>query len=118
MDVAKILFQRINNFSVGLVWIANTTILSFNPGSYTFLADHEQYTFYASDLQADSKVRGIPQVLDWAIGSRTCEEAQKIQPLIPARRTATVTIQTTIRDIVALAVKVTWETPTLVLAAK
>ncbi|KAI3938083.1 hypothetical protein MKW98_018639 [Papaver atlanticum] len=64
--------KGIKNFSVGLVWIANTTILSFNPCSYTFLADREQYTFYASDLQADSKVREIPQVLDWAIGSRTC----------------------------------------------
>ncbi|RZC45796.1 hypothetical protein C5167_038760 [Papaver somniferum] len=69
--------KGIKNFSLGLVRIANTTILSFNPCSYTFLADHEQYTFSASDLQADSKVREIPHVLDWAIGSRTCEEAQK-----------------------------------------
>ncbi|KAI3921812.1 hypothetical protein MKX01_005501 [Papaver californicum] len=68
--------KGIKNFSVGLIWIANTTILSFNPCSYTFLADHEQYTFYASDLQADSKVREIPEVLDWAIGTTyACQES-------------------------------------------
>ncbi|KAI3929092.1 hypothetical protein MKW92_028505 [Papaver armeniacum] len=57
---------------------SNTTFLSFNPCSYAFLADYEQFTFSASDLLSNSRVREkIPVVLDWAIGNKTCEEAQQ-----------------------------------------
>ncbi|XP_026404089.1 wall-associated receptor kinase 2-like [Papaver somniferum] len=62
--------------STGLVRVVNVSFLSFNPCSYAFLADQEQYTFSASDLLAESRVRNIPVVLDWAVGSKTCEEAQ------------------------------------------
>ncbi|KAI3938084.1 hypothetical protein MKW98_018640, partial [Papaver atlanticum] len=55
----------------------NTTYLSFSPCSYAFLAAYEQFTFYASELLDESKVRDVPVVLDWAIGNKTCEEAQK-----------------------------------------
>lgn len=63
--------------STGLVRVVNVSFLSFNPCSYAFLADQEQYTFSASDLLAESRVRNIAVVLDWAVGSKTCEEAQR-----------------------------------------
>ncbi|KAI3903064.1 hypothetical protein MKW92_012121 [Papaver armeniacum] len=66
--------------TVSIIRIArgfNTTYLSFSPCSYAFLAAYEQFTFYASDLLDESKVRDVPVVLDWAIGNKTCEEAQK-----------------------------------------
>ncbi|KAI3958890.1 hypothetical protein MKX01_023566 [Papaver californicum] len=54
--------------------------LSFNPCSYSFIGEFDKYTFSASDLIGTSfrtKGREIPIVLDWAIGKKTCEEAQK-----------------------------------------
>ncbi|RZC67441.1 hypothetical protein C5167_011124 [Papaver somniferum] len=70
--------KGINTLSTGLIWIPNNiTFLAFNPCSYAFLADREQYTFSASDLLPESKVKDIPVVLDWAIGTKTCEEAKK-----------------------------------------
>ncbi|XP_026390721.1 putative wall-associated receptor kinase-like 16 [Papaver somniferum] len=57
---------------------SNTTYLSFNPCSYAFLADYEQFTFNASYLLDDqSKIRDVPFVLDWVLGNKTCEEAIK-----------------------------------------
>ncbi|KAI3921811.1 hypothetical protein MKX01_005500 [Papaver californicum] len=56
---------------------SNTTYLSFSPCSYAFLAAYDQFTFNASDLLDESKVRDVPVVLDWAIGNKTCEEAEK-----------------------------------------
>ncbi|KAI3953302.1 hypothetical protein MKX01_042297 [Papaver californicum] len=54
--------------------------LSFDPCSYSFIGESEKYTFSASDLNGTSfhsKAKDIPVVLDWAIGNKTCEEAQK-----------------------------------------
>ncbi|KAI3861081.1 hypothetical protein MKX03_021919 [Papaver bracteatum] len=54
--------------------------LSFAPCSYSFIGESEKYTFSASDLNGTSfhsKAKDIPIVLDWAIGNKTCEEAQK-----------------------------------------
>ncbi|RZC44402.1 hypothetical protein C5167_037354 [Papaver somniferum] len=54
--------------------------LSFNPCSYSFIGESAKYTFSASDLVGTdfrTKGRNIPIVLDWAIGNKTCEEAQK-----------------------------------------
>ncbi|RZC66297.1 hypothetical protein C5167_009988 [Papaver somniferum] len=54
--------------------------LSFNPCSYSFIGEFDKYTFSASDLTGTNfrtKGRNIPIVLDWAIGNKTCEEAQK-----------------------------------------
>ncbi|RZC44397.1 hypothetical protein C5167_037345 [Papaver somniferum] len=54
---------------------------SFDPCSYAFVAEQDQYTFIASDILEGnnfmSKVEVVPIVLDWAIGNKTCEEAQK-----------------------------------------
>ncbi|KAI3944885.1 hypothetical protein MKW92_041115 [Papaver armeniacum] len=55
----------------------NTSFLSFDPCSYAFVAEHEQFTFQASDLLSVTKAVDIPVVLDWAIGNKTCEEARK-----------------------------------------
>ncbi|KAI3845777.1 hypothetical protein MKW98_016536, partial [Papaver atlanticum] len=58
--------------------ITNTTFSSyFDPCSYAFVADHEQFKFSATDLLDISKVIDIPVVLDWGIGNKTCEEAKK-----------------------------------------
>ncbi|XP_026394788.1 wall-associated receptor kinase 2-like [Papaver somniferum] len=62
---------------IGIARLVNTTYLSFSPCSYAFLAAYEQFTFDASDLLDESKVRDVPVVLDWAIGNKTCEEAEK-----------------------------------------
>ncbi|KAI3903063.1 hypothetical protein MKW92_012120 [Papaver armeniacum] len=58
--------------------VRNNTYLSFNPCSYAFLGDYEQFNFDASYLLDDqSKIRDIPLVLDWVLGNKTCEEAIK-----------------------------------------
>ncbi|KAI3908367.1 hypothetical protein MKX01_027389 [Papaver californicum] len=52
--------------------ITNTSFASyFDPCSYAFVADHEQFTFSATDLQ------DVSIVLNWGIGNKTCEEAKK-----------------------------------------
>ncbi|KAI3944889.1 hypothetical protein MKW92_041119 [Papaver armeniacum] len=55
----------------------NTSFLSFDSCSYAFVAEHEQFTFQASDLLSITKAVNIPVVLDWAISNKTCEEAKK-----------------------------------------
>ncbi|XP_026411346.1 wall-associated receptor kinase 2-like [Papaver somniferum] len=54
--------------------------VSFNPCSYSFIGESDNYTFNASDILGTNfrtKGANIPIVLDWAIGNKTCEEAQK-----------------------------------------
>ncbi|RWR72776.1 putative wall-associated receptor kinase-like protein 16 [Cinnamomum micranthum f. kanehirae] len=56
----------------------HTKTWAFNPCSYAFLADYEQFKFQVSDLSDPDflvKTRLVPVVLDWAIGEMTCEEA-------------------------------------------
>ncbi|KAI3903354.1 hypothetical protein MKW98_032008 [Papaver atlanticum] len=58
-----------------------STVSSFDPCSYGFIAEQDSYTFNASDILDGSnfirKGEDIPMVLDWAIGNKTCEEAKK-----------------------------------------
>ncbi|KAI3875690.1 hypothetical protein MKW92_030912, partial [Papaver armeniacum] len=54
-----------------------TNFYSFSPCSYAFVGDYERFNFSASDLLAVPEDRVIPAVLNWAIGNKTCEEAQK-----------------------------------------
>ncbi|KAI3918186.1 hypothetical protein MKX01_041506 [Papaver californicum] len=73
------ILKRLKEIATGLIWDPNTTdtnFLSFNPCSYTFVADYEQFTFSASDLMAEPN-RDIPVAFDWAIGNMTCEESRK-----------------------------------------
>ncbi|XP_026397113.1 wall-associated receptor kinase 2-like [Papaver somniferum] len=70
----------------GIKWLisrtnqTSKTNISFSPCSYSFISETDKYTFKASDLDGASfrtKGSNIPVVLDWAIGNKTCEEAQK-----------------------------------------
>ncbi|KAI3859242.1 hypothetical protein MKW92_008953, partial [Papaver armeniacum] len=52
----------------------------FSPCSSGFICESDNYKFKATDLDGTSflsKGRDVPVVLDWAIGDKTCEEAQK-----------------------------------------
>ncbi|KAI3906333.1 hypothetical protein MKW92_016633, partial [Papaver armeniacum] len=54
--------------------------LSFSPCSNAFIGESDKYTFSVSDLDGLSfrtKGRDVPVVLDWAIGNKSCENAQK-----------------------------------------
>ncbi|KAI3958892.1 hypothetical protein MKX01_023568 [Papaver californicum] len=62
---------------------AKPEILSFDPCSYSFVAEIDKYNFSASDLNGtdfQTEGRNIPVVLNWSIGNKTCEEAQKDLP--------------------------------------
>ncbi|KAI3966226.1 hypothetical protein MKW92_052069 [Papaver armeniacum] len=58
----------------------HTKVWSFDPCSYAFIAEKDQYSFRASDLLPTTNFigdkRSIPLVLDWVIGNKTCEEAK------------------------------------------
>ncbi|KAI3861090.1 hypothetical protein MKX03_021928 [Papaver bracteatum] len=65
---------------VGSRPIPRPEILAFDPCSYSFVAEIDKYNFSASDLNGTNfhnEGRDIPVVLNWSIGNRTCEEAQK-----------------------------------------
>lgn len=71
--------KGIKQIEADLIWAINTSdtdLFSFNPCSYTFVADHERFTFSASSLMS-APDRDIPIAVDWAIGNMTCEESQK-----------------------------------------
>lgn len=55
-------------------------VWSFNPCSYAFLTDQEWYVFNSSDVKKSYLIernkKGVPLVLDWAIGTETCEQAK------------------------------------------
>ncbi|KAI3903364.1 hypothetical protein MKW98_032018, partial [Papaver atlanticum] len=58
----------------------NSETLSFDPCSYSFIGEFDKYNFSASDLNGTNfhtQGRDIPVVLNWSIGNKTCEEAQK-----------------------------------------
>ncbi|CAM8939529.1 unnamed protein product [Rhodiola kirilowii] len=52
-------------------------IWDYNPCSYTFLAANDNFTFSEGDLYNLKNRRRVPTVLDWAIGSSTCENFTK-----------------------------------------
>lgn len=58
-------------------------VWSFNPCSYSFLAEKNSYVFDVSHIFADplaiyNIVERYPVVIDWAIGNRNCSDAQNI----------------------------------------
>ncbi|KAI3997401.1 hypothetical protein MKX01_017771 [Papaver californicum] len=75
--------KGIKNYKTTVVSTANesnTGFLSYSPCSYAFMGEYEQFNnFAASDLLSVPEGRDIPIVLDWAVGTKTCEEAQKYQ---------------------------------------
>lgn len=65
----------------------HTTVWSFDPCSYTFLGDKDQFTFRgASDLSdpnfVNRTIDSVAVVLDWVIGSQNCTEAQNSNSLV------------------------------------
>ena len=52
--------------------------MSFNRCGYIFLAERDQYKFSIADLTHDGKVSRLilPVVIDWSIGSQSCENAK------------------------------------------
>ncbi|XP_058110517.1 wall-associated receptor kinase 2-like [Magnolia sinica] len=67
-------------FELALGSISNhTDVWSFNPCSYAFLADQNNFSFQPSDLNGYKfwdRSNTVPVVLDWAIGNESCEKAQ------------------------------------------
>ncbi|KAG2701184.1 hypothetical protein I3760_06G032700 [Carya illinoinensis] len=55
----------------------HTTVQSFNPCSYAFVAKQGQFNFSSNYLESLQNVSTNPMVLDWAIGHETCEDAQR-----------------------------------------
>nr|DAD39323.1 TPA_asm: hypothetical protein HUJ06_013646 [Nelumbo nucifera] len=54
----------------------HANILSFNPCSYAFLVEQNQFNFSSSYLQ-DFNATEFPVILDWAVGNEACEEAKR-----------------------------------------
>ncbi|KAI3953304.1 hypothetical protein MKX01_042299, partial [Papaver californicum] len=78
----EVLIPRgVKRFVTGADSINRTSeTLSFDPCSYSFVGEIDNYNFSASDLSGTNfhtKGRDIPVVLNWAIGNKTCEQAQK-----------------------------------------
>ncbi|XP_026439427.1 wall-associated receptor kinase 5-like [Papaver somniferum] len=67
-------------------------VQSFSQCNFAFLVETGQYTFQSSDLQLDGRLTkpdmDLPVVLDWAIGGRSCREAQSISSDIASDRYA------------------------------
>ncbi|KAI3991620.1 hypothetical protein MKX01_009662 [Papaver californicum] len=74
--------KGMNKFGANVYSYDNyTKIWSFDHCGYTIMAEQDHYTFRASDLLLPStdfiaKGKDMPIVIDWAIGNKTCEEAQ------------------------------------------
>ncbi|KAI3940692.1 hypothetical protein MKW98_030011, partial [Papaver atlanticum] len=71
------------NYILGEVMV-NSTAEYHSQCSFAFLVETGKYTFQGSDLQPDGRLTkpdmDLPVVLDWAIGKRSCKEAQTITP--------------------------------------
>ncbi|KAI3872701.1 hypothetical protein MKX03_028049 [Papaver bracteatum] len=69
------------NYFMGEVMV-NSTAEYHSQCSFAFLVENGKYTFQGSDLQLDGRLTkpdmDLPVVLDWAIGGRSCKEAQTI----------------------------------------
>ncbi|KAI3460677.1 hypothetical protein Pfo_017340 [Paulownia fortunei] len=69
-DVSKI------NLTVGS-FDNHTSVWGFNPCSYAFVVEEEQFRFTLENLTNLQNVEKLPMVLDWTIGNETCEMARK-----------------------------------------
>ncbi|WOL15941.1 wall-associated receptor kinase-like 16 [Canna indica] len=74
----KGLTSVVTGFAIGL---NNTVVWDFNPCSYAFVVEQDWYNFTSADLMFghlnSTNQKGVPTVLDWAIGNQTCEEARR-----------------------------------------
>lgn len=65
----------------------HTTVWSFDPCTYAFVGDKDQFTFRgASDLSdptfVNRTIDSVAIVLDWVIGSQNCTEAENTNSLV------------------------------------
>ncbi|KAJ0087104.1 hypothetical protein Patl1_08239 [Pistacia atlantica] len=54
----------------------HTRVWDFNPCSYAFIVEANQFNFSSTYLQDLRNVNSLPVVLDWAIGNETCEQVK------------------------------------------
>ncbi|KAI3846185.1 hypothetical protein MKX03_016694 [Papaver bracteatum] len=85
--------KGLNNISEAIQNVTSEfPIQSFSQCNFAFLVETGQYTFQSSDLQLDGRLTkpdmNLPVVLDWAIGGRSCKEAQTISSDIASDRYA------------------------------
>ncbi|OEL20757.1 Wall-associated receptor kinase 1 [Dichanthelium oligosanthes] len=59
----------------------SASVLDFNPCSYAFVIETQQFRFDINDLAgnnfASKYIDGVPLVLNWVAGTESCEEAKK-----------------------------------------
>ncbi|KAM0825371.1 hypothetical protein ACQ4PT_069606 [Festuca glaucescens] len=71
-----------NTTSAAVEGISNSTIQSFSPCSYSFVAEEEWFKFDRSYVLstnfASKHANGVPLVLDWVVGNGSCLEASKM----------------------------------------
>ncbi|KAJ0662724.1 putative protein kinase RLK-Pelle-WAK family [Helianthus annuus] len=67
--------ERVHSFNLTLSsWNNHSNMLDFNPCSYGFLVEKGKFNFSTTNL-ANFKSEKMPMLLDWAIGDKTCGEA-------------------------------------------
>ncbi|CAN0918342.1 Wall-associated receptor kinase 2 [Linum grandiflorum] len=54
---------------------SHKSVWRFNPCSYAFVVEDNQFNFSTLDLKDLRGVKSFPVVLDWAVGNQTCKEA-------------------------------------------
>ncbi|KAK9063848.1 hypothetical protein SSX86_017720 [Deinandra increscens subsp. villosa] len=69
--------EGLQNFEMTIFSVYNhTNITDFNPCSYAFFVEQEQYNFSTTNLLDFENVSKMPMLLDWAIGNQTCNQAK------------------------------------------
>ncbi|KAL7142348.1 hypothetical protein ABFS83_08G117700 [Erythranthe nasuta] len=60
-------------------------VASFNPCGYSFLAEHDTFTFHSSDINnvsfSNKTIENVPILLNFVIGNKNCSESQKSNDL-------------------------------------
>ncbi|KAJ0092756.1 hypothetical protein Patl1_25780 [Pistacia atlantica] len=51
-------------------------VWKFNPCSYAFIVEENQFNFSSTSLRDLKEVQQLPVVLDWTIGNQSCKECQ------------------------------------------
>ncbi|XP_073154841.1 wall-associated receptor kinase 2-like [Henckelia pumila] len=74
--------RGLQSFDTRLITLhSHVNVSSFNPCGYTFLGDPDRFKFSETNLNdtgfLDKVVNEVPVILDWGIGSQTCNEAQR-----------------------------------------
>ncbi|KAG2665845.1 hypothetical protein I3760_15G026700 [Carya illinoinensis] len=69
--------KKVSNFSLQASSFYNhSEVLSFNPCSYAFIVKKGLFNFSSDNLTNIEDNRTLPMVIDWTIGTETCEHAQ------------------------------------------